>query len=174
MQALHFLNIFIHTHTMKLILKKSSFLFENFLCSCCKESALSYICFASVNTIHNVRICSLEKRSQSFWPNLHELDGAFQNADICYCGSSNFSLMYTLLYFLSVQHWTGNWNVSAILYAVVLHGTVDMGYLSQNLRQHFFLCHILCKIITYKHFCSREYTSQARWDSVSSTLIRDS
>ena len=173
---------------MKLILKQSSFLFENCLCSCCKDNALSYICFASVNTIPNVRICSLEKWGLWFWPHLHtgfwylkfmwkkcmNWTGIFQNADLCYCGSLNFFLMYTLLYFLSVQHWTGNWNVSAILYAVVLHGTVDMGYLSQNLRQHFFLCHILCKIITYKHFCSREYTSQACWDSVSSTLIRDS
>jgi hypothetical protein len=82
--------------------------------------------------------------------------------------------VYKVLYFLSVQHWTGNWNFSAILYAAVLHGTVHMGYLLQNLWQHFFLCHILCKTITYKQFCSSKYTSQACWDSMSSTLISSS
>jgi hypothetical protein len=48
------------------ILKYSPFLFENWLCSCCKESALYYICFAAVNSLHNVRICFLEKQTYDF------------------------------------------------------------------------------------------------------------
>ena len=49
-----------------LIFKYSPLLFENWLCSSCKESALSKICFAAVNSLHNVRICFLEKWTYDF------------------------------------------------------------------------------------------------------------